>query len=1188
MKPVEIEFLFKQDGRGLGEMSSDLSGVQARVNATKSTIADLRRQMTALLNQKAAPDMDQSANIKKVEALKSKITELRKEVAFLEKEYPELGKTISATQMTPPGMGGVNATYSNLHNSIQQIAREMPTLAMGPQMFFMAISNNLPVFTDALARARQEYDSLVKSGAKGTPVWRQVVSSLFSWQTALTAGIMLLTMYGGKMVEWIGKVIKGKDAAVSATSAVKKMNEAMDTEDVAGQIADFEKLSRAYKALGDNAAEKKKFIEKYRDEIDKTGISVKNIKDADNLFINNTDAFIEAIKQRALALAGMKLASEQYEKALKTEDNDRARIAASEARIEMLRNKPEDYWESSGVQTSSFGTTSSVTRSRDELIADEEKTIAIIKKRAQEYRNAGDAYIDAANKMSAEAEQTLENAGLKKLKKNSDKNSDEDETTIEDKKKKLAEMEEAAQEEVAEMTVKAMKKGYEREREEAKLEFEQEKKRIANELKKRLALYAELRKAGADVPIGAEERTKATAAALIVKAGTVYDTRLSEIDAEEQKDAAEREKKAEEQLQKLLDKYRGYESQRIALRKQGNEDIAALEAARMAENYEEIDRAIADAKLKIEQGIQDINDAEARSSAKDNGFLKRLFGDWSSMSFGSLKELISQARQLKDYLSGTGDSKGITFIATDQLKAIEQSPEELDKIKKAIDGLLNKGSGGSSKWSNLFKTFEKGLAKLKDAKGIEEISGAIGTIGGAASEAAGELADMFDAMGNTDAADAISGVQKGLSAVSNIAEGFAKGGIIGAAGAAVGEIAKIATSAIEAEHRHTEALKEIEKARLSFQRQYNLLLLEQNLLLEEASNIFGEQQILKATNALAVFREAQQEFEQALKRFDNNRRRPDNIGGNTSNRRKRYDASLYDEYINGLGRATIVTGHEKTGLFGWGKGRDVYSSILEVYPELIDANGKLDTAMLQTILDTRKMSDETREYLQNLLNLNDVMKDAKEALRDYLGETYGGLGDGLLDSVLAGIDGSKDALEGFADSIGDTFEKLGKQLAYSLYFADEFDKLQKELEELYGSGRNEKDITEDAMDLLDKFYDNIGDNADDALSFFQKWKEKAAEKGFDIWDDEASSQSGKTGAFNTMTQDQGTKLEGLFTAGQIHWSNMDSTLDEMGDDIYSGLDCLRNIESNTARGLLELRAIKAIISGMIRDGVKVR
>ena len=73
-----------------------------------------------------------------------------------------------------------------------------------------------------------------------------------------------------------------------------------------------------------------------------------------------------------------------------------------------------------------------------------------------------------------------------------------------------------------------------------------------------------------------------------------------------------------------------------------------------------------------------------------------------------------------------------------------------------------------------------------------------------------------------------------------------------------------------------------------------------------------------------------------------------------------------------------------------------------------------------------------------------------------------------------------------------------------------------------------------------------------------------------------------------MTQDQGTKLEGLFTAGQMHWSNMDSTLDEMGDDIYSGLDCLRNIESNTARGLFELRAIKTIISGMIRDGVKVR
>ena len=1194
MKPVEIEFLLRDRTEdGLDRMSGNIDGVQAKYNATRATIAELQKQMARLQSQRLSPDIDQAGSTAKIEALKKKISELRTEVTALEKEYPELGKTVSETPLVPPDTQRINTTYNSLHNSIQQIAREMPTLAMGPQMFFMAISNNLPIFTDALSRARQEYDSLVKSGQKGTPVWKQVVSSLFSWQTALTTGIMLLTMYGGKMVEWISNVLKGKDAAIDAASAIENLNKALDTEDTARQIASFERLARAYRELGDDADAKSGFIEKYRDEIDKTGVSVRNAADADNLFINNSDAFIESVKQRALALAGVQLASEQYEKALKREDKDRADLLEHEARLEMLRNKPEDYRESFTVQTSSMGGFTTTIQSRDELIAAEEMAIAAIKRRAQEYRDAGDAYIDAANRMSSVADKTREDAGLVPLAGDDTGDADSERDNSKRLPDRLARMEADAQAEVSEMTVKAMKEGYDKERKEAELQFNQEKERIQRELNERLALYAELRKAGAAVPAGAEERTRALAATQTAKAGMVYDSRLSQIDAQERKDEEARQKKTEAELQKLLDKYRDYEAQRAAIREQGDKDIAALEAARTESNSEEIDRAIASAKQKIQQGIQEINNSEASSTIEDSGFFKRLFGDWSSMSFSSLKELISQARQLKEYLSGSGDADGITFITPEQLEAIENSPEELDKVKKALDGLLNRGSGGSSKWSNIFKTFEKGLAKLKGAEDLDDISGAIGTIGDAASDAAGELSDMFEAMGNDAVADAMEGTQQVLGAVANIGEGFAKGGIIGAVGAAVGEIAKFATSAIEAANRHAEALKEIENARLSFQRQYNLLLLEQNLLLEEASTIFGERQILKAANALEVFRQAQEDLDNALRNSGlNDRRRSGSIGSSSSVRRpgSGYNnaRSAYDEYLNGLGSATIVTGHEKTGLFGWGKGRDVYSSILEVYPELIDESGKLDTVMLQTILDTRKMSDETRAYLENLLDLNDVMEEAKEALHDYLQETYGGLGDGILDSVVAAIDGSKGVLEGFAGSVGDTFEDLGEQLAYSLYFADEFDRLQKDLEELYGSGKSEKDITEDSMDLLDQFYDNISDNADAALEWMRAWQEKAAEKGFDIWNDGTVSQTGKAGSFETMTQEQGTKLEGLFTSGQIHWANMDTALDEMEDDISESLDCLRNIESNTAGSLSELRFIRADISTIIRDGVKAR
>ena len=107
-----------------------------------------------------------------IQALKGTIGGLKEQL----KEYEAAKKRAGET----PVIGNDPAPKLNsVKMSMAQIARELPSLAMGPQMFFLAISNNLPIFTDELARARKEYDELQKSGKKGTPVWKQVLSSLF-------------------------------------------------------------------------------------------------------------------------------------------------------------------------------------------------------------------------------------------------------------------------------------------------------------------------------------------------------------------------------------------------------------------------------------------------------------------------------------------------------------------------------------------------------------------------------------------------------------------------------------------------------------------------------------------------------------------------------------------------------------------------------------------------------------------------------------------------------------------------------------------------------------------------------------------------------------------------------------------------------------------------------------------------
>ena len=105
-------------------------------------------------------------------------------------------------------------------------------------------------------------------------------------------------------------------------------------------------------------------------------------------------------------------------------------------------------------------------------------------------------------------------------------------------------------------------------------------------------------------------------------------------------------------------------------------------------------------------------------------------------------------------------------------------------------------------------------------------------------------------------------------------------------------------------------LKEIEKAKLDFQRQYNLLLLEQNLLLEKAENIFGERQVAKAANAIEVYRDALSQFKDELSGEAPTMSWMERMTGDFAGTyRKRLEN--YQKGFGGLNDAQIVTGHKK-------------------------------------------------------------------------------------------------------------------------------------------------------------------------------------------------------------------------------------------------------------------------------------
>lgn len=150
---------------------------------------------------------------------------------------------------------GMESKFNMLGNSINQITRELPAFSVSANTGFLAISNNLPILADAIAAARKENERLVASGQKATPVWKQVASAVFSFNTAMTVGITLFTLYADDIANAIGSLLNFKKSADDASFAAEQLAEAerKGTEDAQKEIA---QLSVLYRAATDDARSK--------------------------------------------------------------------------------------------------------------------------------------------------------------------------------------------------------------------------------------------------------------------------------------------------------------------------------------------------------------------------------------------------------------------------------------------------------------------------------------------------------------------------------------------------------------------------------------------------------------------------------------------------------------------------------------------------------------------------------------------------------------------------------------------------------------------------------------------------------------------------------------------------------------------------------------------------------------------
>lgn len=142
--------------------------------------------------------------------------------------------------------------WNGLNMSVQQVARELPSLAVGWNTFFLAISNNLPMLADELKKARIEYQAMQEAGQKGIPVWKQLTKSILSWQTALVVGITLLSVYGKDIMNWVASLFKGEQAVLELANAEKDLADARK-RGISNSVKERAELDLLYKATQDTS-----------------------------------------------------------------------------------------------------------------------------------------------------------------------------------------------------------------------------------------------------------------------------------------------------------------------------------------------------------------------------------------------------------------------------------------------------------------------------------------------------------------------------------------------------------------------------------------------------------------------------------------------------------------------------------------------------------------------------------------------------------------------------------------------------------------------------------------------------------------------------------------------------------------------------------------------------------------------
>lgn len=283
-----------------------------RLQAAEQLYSKLEVKLKTLQNEYKQLATKKEIGIKLTEREEQSMNRLHARIEKYDKALKAVDASMGKHQRN---VGNYASAFNPLQNSINQLTREAPAFANSVQTGFMAISNNLPVFFDSISSIMKQNKELQAQGQKTKSVLGQLAGAFLSWNTALSVGVTLLTMYGADIWKWAKSLFSGKEAIDKMAESQKTLNEAFKSSDYKKAVRDVSEMKNIFDLAKEGVINKDKALKKYNDSLGKVMGTAKNLNEAEQILTKNADNYIKATLYKAAANLALDKASEAMIKA---------------------------------------------------------------------------------------------------------------------------------------------------------------------------------------------------------------------------------------------------------------------------------------------------------------------------------------------------------------------------------------------------------------------------------------------------------------------------------------------------------------------------------------------------------------------------------------------------------------------------------------------------------------------------------------------------------------------------------------------------------------------------------------------------------------------------------------------------------------------------------------------------------